>query len=110
MIFDFVPITGYDFKYWVNSEGEIYSDKRHKYLKHVWDGRYFVVTLSKKKVRKKVYIHILIAAYFIPNPNRRNYVIHIDGDKENNHISNLEWTTQSENIKHAWRTGLRKKK
>ena len=52
------------------------------------------------------YVHKLMAEAFIPNPDGKTQVNHIDGDKDNYSISNLEWVTASENMKHAYRTGL----
>jgi hypothetical protein len=52
--------------------------------------------------------HRLIAQYFIPNPQNKPQVNHIDGDKLNNDRSNLEWATAQENSRHAWDTGLQK--
>lgn len=53
-----------------------------------------------------VLIHLLVARAFCPNPNGKKVVNHKDGNKYNNCASNLEWVTQSENIKHAFETGL----
>ena len=52
-------------------------------------------------------IHRLVAKYFIPNPNNLSQVNHIDGNKTNNKVDNLEWCTQTQNIQHSYRIGLR---
>lgn len=57
--------------------------------------------------QKKVGLHRLVAIAFIPNPEHKPEVNHIDGIKINNHVSNLEWVTREENMQHASRTGLR---
>lgn len=67
---------------------------------------YYFVTLSKKGVSKKHNIHRLVAINFIPNPKNKSQVNHIDGDKLNNNICNLEWVTNKENSNHALYSGL----
>jgi len=54
------------------------------------------------------YIHRIVASEFINNPENKRTVNHKDGNKSNNHIDNLEWATYSENITHAYATGLKK--
>lgn len=55
------------------------------------------------------YIHRLVAETWIPNPNHYEQVNHINGDKDDNSVENLEWVTPSQNIRHAYRTGLNKR-
>lgn len=59
-----------------------------------------------KLMNKHKQIHRLVAMCFIDNPEHKKYVNHIDGNKLNNNVSNLEWCTNSENIIHARKTGL----
>lgn len=57
--------------------------------------------------RKHFTIHRLVAVAFVQNPDNKAEVNHKDGDKRNNHFSNLEWVTMQENQKHAWENGLK---
>ena len=72
------------------------------------DSKYLVVNLRKEGKNKVCEVHRLVAEAFISNPNNLPVPNHIDGNKENNCIQNLEWTSYSENNKHALDTGLRK--
>ena len=67
---------------------------------------YFVVHLYKNNTCKREYVHRLLATHFLPNPENKRTVNHKDGDKTNNSLSNLEWNTDSENIKHAYENGI----
>ena len=69
---------------------------------------YVQIMLSKHKINYKFYIHRLVAINFIDNPDNKLEVNHIDGNKQNNHVSNLEWCTRSENNKHSFSIGLKK--
>lgn len=79
------------------------------FLKLRFNNRnYNIVSLYKNNIQEVRFIHRLVAETFIPNPENKPEVNHIDGDKQNNKIDNLEWCTRTENNKHAWKTGLNK--
>ena len=67
---------------------------------------YPVLNLYNNGLSKQEYIHRLVAKAFIPNPENKRTVNHIDGVKTNNCVSNLEWSTDSENISHAYANDL----
>ncbi|MDP4224837.1 MAG: HNH endonuclease [Bacteroidota bacterium] len=69
-------------------------------------GQYNCVKLIKDGKRNSFYIHRLVAETYIPNPNNLPEVNHKDGNKDNNHISNLEWTNHKDNINHARENGF----
>lgn len=101
-------IDGYDGLYAISNFGKVKNIKTGKELATQYDGRYKTLQLSKNGIHKKNYIHRLIAVAFIPNESGKKCINHIDGNKTNNNISNLEWVTHSENNKHAMKTGLNK--
>lgn len=70
------------------------------------DG-YMHIKRQEKGRKIRLRLHTLIAILFVENPNNYKYVNHIDSDKTNNHPSNLEWCTNSENIQHGWDSGNR---
>lgn len=67
----------------------------------LWDGEYLNCLLSKNNKRKAYRVHRLVAKAFIPNPENKPVVNHLDGNKFNNTAHNLAWCTSSENSKHA---------
>lgn len=93
--------------YYISDYGNVYSIRRSKILK-VWNSphKYQRITLSKKGYEKSFCIHRLVATVFIPNPEGKKSINHKDGNKHNNHVSNLEWVTPYENTKHAVSLGL----
>lgn len=75
-------------------------------LKHVIVGGYPSVTLSNGPIQTRALVHVLVATYFIPNPLNLPQVNHKNGIKTDPRKENLEWCTPSENVRHAWATGL----
>lgn len=85
----------------------MYSHKRNIILKYYFDEwKYPKVRLFSNGRSIEKTIHRLVAEAFIPNPLGKTEVNHIDGNKLNNQVENLEWVTRSENELHAFRTGL----
>lgn len=70
---------------------------------------YLTFLLYKNGKRKNALVHRVVAEAFLPNLDNKPQVNHMNGDKTNNRVDNLEWATQSENEKHAFRTGLKHK-
>ena len=99
-----VTINNYP-EYKVSEDGRVFG--KYKELKHdiTHDG-YHRVTLYKDSKPTHIGVHRLVAENFIPNPYNKSTVNHIDGDKNNNDRSNLEWCTRSENSQHAYDHGL----
>lgn len=94
--------------YFITEEGLIYSAKTKKVLKNTLSKSrgYYRVTLMLQGCKKNYEVHRLVALAFIPNPENKPQVNHIDGNKLNNHVSNLEWVTDRENKLHGWNIGL----
>ena len=66
--------------------------------------------LSENGKVTRIHVHKLVALYFIPNPNNFKSINHKDGDKFNNHVTNLEWCTNRHNFEHAVKNGMQKVK
>ena len=114
------PVTGYEGRFYVSNLGNV---KRESALFYRKDGQlqgvklryptqhtdrlgYLRVDLQYQGKRKAYLVHRLVAQEFIPNPENKREVNHIDGNKKNNKAENLEWCTRLENMQHAHRIGL----
>ena len=122
------PIQGYEGQYEVSNHGRVRSLERwgidkngakrpvHEKILTLHKGKVterhpqarYHVELWKDNKRRVPAIHRLVALHFIPNPEGKPQVNHIDGDPSNNRVINLEWATNTENTKHAYDTYLRK--
>lgn len=100
--------------YFINEKTEILTKKRNGIEKKLKQGLsgcgYLNVVLMKdgKRIAKKT--HRLMAETFLEKPSGKDHVNHKDGNKKNNFIENLEWCNRSENVRHAIKIGLIKKK
>ena len=106
------PIKNYENLYEISNTGKIKSllykhRKTPKIMKPTINSSgYFKVELYKNGKSKIFYIHRLVAESFIKNQNNYPCINHIDCDKTNNNVSNLEWVTYEQNTKHALKNGL----
>jgi len=107
-------VVGYEGIYFISDLGRIKSTyKNHRFIdksgikspKTTKYG-YFGIELIKNKIHKHYAVHRLVAIAFIPNPDNLPQINHIDGNKKNNRIENLEWCNASMNGLHAYKMGL----
>lgn len=82
------------------------NTKKEKLMSINVKNDYPQINFINNEIKKSIKIHRLVALYFINNPNNYKCINHIDGDKTNNHYTNLEWCNYSQNIKHAHKLGL----
>lgn len=103
------PIKDFEELYEVSNLGRVRSLRRNIIMKsRIRDDGYVACVLSNGgKVQGKL-VHRLVAEAFIPNHENKPEVNHIDGNKQNNNVKNLQWVTPSENQKHSINIGLRK--
>lgn len=107
-----VEVAGYNGLYLVNEVGEVLqTEKTIRRMPGLVKPQrtrqgYLQVQLVKGLDRKFFYVHRLVALAFVPNPDNKKQVNHINGNKKDNRVENIEWATGSENMKHAYETGL----
>lgn len=100
-----VIVDNIETNYSISSTGKLKNDTTGRLLKENLHNGYSHYTISINKKPKKLRTHRLVATAFIPNPENKPYVNHIDGNRQNNNIENLEWCTPSENTLHAVKIG-----
>ena len=96
-------INGYEGLYQISNFGNVKSlsnnfSRKEKILKPKQRKGYLYVSLCKNGKRKYYLVHRLVAEHFIPNPDNKPYIDHINGYKSDNRVCNLRWCTQKENM------------
>ena len=100
----FKVIQGYE-NYSVSNRGNVINNKSNKTVKKFYNMGYEIVSLFNANQQKSLKVHRLVASAFIPNPQNKRCVDHIDNDKTNNKVSNLRWATHQENCRNRVTTG-----
>lgn len=99
-------IVGFENLYQISNKGRVFNLKVFRQSKLSNRGGYMRTVLFKNGKRKNCSVHRLVAEAFIPNPLNKPEINHINGNKNDNNVINLEWVTGKENINHAWNNGL----
>ena len=99
-------VVGYEGKYMVSNKGEVYSLLSHIKLKRLVINGYYRVSLCYDGDIKLALVHRLVAKAFIPNPENKRCVNHLDENRLNNDVSNIEWATHKENT--HWGTNIQR--
>lgn len=117
------PVQGFEGVYSVTADGQVWSHPRKVAAKAGWhrmtklrrlkrienhNGYWYVNLYTPEGKQVRMFVHRLVAMAWLPPPTEgRDQVNHLDGDRKNADVSNLEWCTSSENHRHAYRTGIR---
>lgn len=103
-------VVGYETRYQVSDEGEVRNKQTKRIRKQQDKHGYKRITLIDDDGKShNCAVHRLVAMAFIPNDQNKPQVNHLDGNRSNNHLSNLEWVTPEENFKHAVENDLYRK-
>lgn len=98
-------------RYRVSNRGRVKNKKTNKVLKPYLTNRgYLTVGFWVEGKKKRLSVHRLVAEVFIPNPQNKPEVNHINGCKTDNNLCNLEWCSRRENVIHTFRNGLQETK
>jgi len=102
-------VDGFE-NYSVTRLGQVWSHNRNLWLRPGKSGKgYFQVVLHKDGKPHAKFVHRLVGLAYIENPDNKPDINHKDGNRLNNHFTNLEWVTKSENTQHAYDMGLMKR-
>lgn len=104
-------IPDWEDMYEINEDGEVRNKITGKYIKgDINNAGYYRVCLYKKSYKQRYFRHRLVAELFIPNPNNYKEINHINGDKKDNSVSNLQWCDRVLNEREAHRLGIKEYK
>ena len=104
-------VVGYEALFSISNYGRVYSNRTNKILKQSKNKSGYLTLATRINYKNHCFrVHRLVAEAFLENTFSKPEVNHLDGNKENNFKSNLVWVTGSENIQHAYDTGLKKAK
>lgn len=96
-------VEGYEGRYKISEDGKVWSCINNKFLKLSKGSHgYLMVSLCYEDTVCSYLVHRLVAQAYVANPENKRTVNHIDGNKSNNYVDNLEWATYTENVRHAF--------
>lgn len=102
------PIAHFERKYDIHPDGRVWNKGKNAWHSQTQNPNgYMKVHLKMNGKEEQLLVHRVVALHFLPNPYEHPQVNHMDGDKTNNHVENLEWMSREQNIQHSLEIGLR---